>query len=98
MMQPGVKFYVLRYHKDVVQKDIPRLSATDRLRIKQAIETKLANNPLLFGVPLRTSLAGYRKLRIGNYRAVFGIEKETVKILGIMHRSVIYEKIEKREW
>ena len=88
--------FAIRYHELVVRDDIPRLPKTMRLRIKRAIEQRLMSEPELYGKPLRRSLHGYRKLRVGDYRVIFKIEKTTVKILIIDHRSVVYENIWKR--
>jgi len=43
--------------------------------------------------PLRKSLRGYWKLRVGDYRVVFIIKGETVYILGIRNRKRIYEEV-----
>ena len=91
----GVSF-ALFYHQDVVQKDIPKLSEQDRKRIKKAIEGKLSTAPEQFGKPLRRSLKGYRKLRVGDYRIIFHIEKKNVMILAIQHRSVVYKQSEQQ--
>lgn len=88
--------FELRYHEMVARCDIPRLPKTIKNRIKRAIEQKLTVHPEHFGKPLRRSLKGYRKLRVGDYRIVFRIEKKLVKIFAIQHRSVIYKKIESR--
>ena len=88
--------FVVVYQKEVVTKDIPALSREWSERIRSAIENKLTSQPEIFGKPLRRSLAGYRKLRIGDYRVVFKIEKRTITILAILHRSVVYQMIEKR--
>ena len=85
----GVKFTV-SYHPAVMLEDVPKLSTSVQRRIKQAIEQKLTTFPEQFGKPLRRSLAGYRKLRVGDYRVVFRIEGRTVKIFLIQHRSVVY--------
>ena len=52
--------------------------------------------PDVFGIPLRRSLKGHRKLRVGDYRIVFRIEKKTVLILAILHRSVVYQRTSRR--
>jgi mRNA interferase RelE/StbE len=91
----GIRFDI-RYHELVVQKDIPRLSSLWRAKIKQAIESKLNTHPENYGKPLRQSLKGYRKLRVGDYRVVFRIERSIVKILLIQHRSIVYKIIKKR--
>ena len=84
------------YHRLVVTRDIPKLSSEWREKIKLAIEERLQSHPDLYGKPLRRSLKGYRKLRVGDYRIIFSIEKNVVKVLAIQHRSVIYEEMGKR--
>ena len=91
----GVNFDVI-YHPDVAKKDIPKLSTFDKDKIKKAIEEKLVVYPELFGKPLRRSLKGYRKLRAGDYRIIYRIEGKEVKIFYIGHRSIVYEKANKR--
>ncbi len=88
--------YTVTYHEAVVAEDIPKLGGTVKKQIRLAIEKKLTTHPEIFGVPLRRSLKGYRKLRVGDYRVIFRIEKETVKIFIIGHRSIVYQKIDKR--
>lgn len=88
--------YRVSYHHLVVREDIPRLSAEWKDRIRTAIEDRLITQPDLYGKPLRRSLKGYRKLRVGDYRVIFRIENDVVKILVIQHRSVVYEEVKKR--
>jgi len=88
--------FELRYHPDVKSIDIPLLDAKLRTRIKNAIERRLITAPHLYGEPLRKTLRGYWKLRIGDYRVVFKIVAEEVWILGIIHRKKVYEAIKKR--
>ncbi len=76
--------------------DIPLLDAKFKTRIKKAIESRLAVAPHLYGEPLRKTLRGYWKLRVGDYRVVFKVVNEEVWILGIIHRKKVYEAIEKR--
>ena len=90
-----MKFEV-HYHHLVLREDIPKLSKSWGTQIKQAIENKLMVRPEIFGKPLRKSLKGYRKLRIEDYRVIFKIEKDIVKIFAIQHRSVIYNIVHKR--
>ena len=84
------------YHEVVVKDDILKLSSFWKAKIKTAIENKLTEHPELFGKPLRKSLKGYRKLRVGDYRVIFRIEKMAIKILAIQHRSVVYKIINRR--
>jgi mRNA interferase RelE/StbE len=91
----GMRF-VLSYHQSVVDEDIPGLPKKERGRIRKAIEEKLTTRPEAFGKPLRRSLKGYRRLRVGEYRVIFRIEEHTVRIFAIKHRSVVYEDGESR--
>lgn len=84
------------YHPLVVCDDIPRLSAEWKTKIQKAIEERLTAHPETYGKPLRRSLKGYRKLRVGDYRIIFLLKKSTVKIIIIQHRSVVYNRINKR--
>ena len=88
--------YVVTYHPRVIRDDIPALDAAWRSQIKTAIERKLVTEPDVFGIPLRRSLKGHRKLRVGDYRIVFRIEKKTVLILAILHRSGVYQRTSRR--
>lgn len=83
--------FTIYYHPKVIRGDIPLLSTTWKVRIKSAIEEKLTTTPEKFGKPLRQSLSGYRKLRVGDYRIVFRIKDRTVLIFAILHRSVVYK-------
>jgi mRNA interferase RelE/StbE len=88
--------YRLRYHPDVKEKDLPRLNRTIQKRIKTAIEQRLMAAPEKYSEPLRRTLKGYRKLRVGDYRIVLKLESEDILILGICHRKDVYERMERR--
>ncbi len=88
--------YEILYVDKVVKHDIPKISGIYKHRIKTAIETKLAQEPDLYGKPLRRSLKGYYKQRVGDYRVIFRIENNKVKIFVIAHRRVVYEIISTR--
>lgn len=88
--------FELKYHPDFKAIDIPQLDAKMKTRIKNAIETRLGTEPERYGSPLRKTLHGYWKLRVGDYRVVFKIVGAEVWILGIIHRRKVYEAVEKR--
>lgn len=88
--------FEIQYHELVYREDIPKLPKTLKKRIKRAIEEKLMTHPEIYGKPLRRSLRGYRKLRVGDYRIIFQITGKIVKIFIIQHRSKIYEMSPKR--
>jgi mRNA interferase RelE/StbE len=85
--------YRIQYLESVVREDIPRLSRAIRDQIKTAIERKLSLHPIEFGKPLRYSLRGARRLRVGDWRAIYKIEPPaTVLVVKIGHRREVYEE------
>lgn len=88
--------YTLVYHPDIKKKDIPAINRDIAKRIERAIETRLTTDPHRYGAPLRRTLRGYWKLRVGDYRVVFRVVRNEVWIFGIMHRRDVYKRIEKR--
>ena len=87
--------FELVYHAEVTA-DVARLDERLKHRIKTAIETRLTTAPHQYGEPLRKTLKGFWKLRVGDYRVVFKISGHEVWILGIINRKDVYEKVEKR--
>jgi mRNA interferase RelE/StbE len=88
--------FELRYHPDVRDVDIPQLNETLKKRIKKAIEERLSISPHQYGDPLRKTLKGYWKLRVGDYRVVYKVEGNEVWIFAIINRKDVYKKIIKR--
>lgn len=82
--------YEVVYHPLVISEDIPKLGTAMKKRVKAAIEEKLTSRPEVFGIPLRHSKKGDRKLRVGDYRIIFRITGKQVKVYIIAHRSVVY--------
>jgi addiction module RelE/StbE family toxin len=91
---PGNKNYQINYLASVVSDDIPLLPKRMRNSIKKAIEERLMIDPIGFGKPLRYSLRGHRRLRVGDYRIVYRIDSEEkiVLVIAIKHRKDIYEE------
>jgi mRNA interferase RelE/StbE len=88
--------FELRYHPDVKDIDLPKLDERIKNRIRNAIARRLTIAPHQYGKPLKRTLKGYWKLRVGDYRIVFKVVKNEVWILGIIHRKKVYEESEKR--
>jgi len=88
--------YTLVYHPDVRSEDLPKISRNLRERIAHAIEARLGTELQRYGEPLRRTLKGYWKLRVGDYRVVFKMAGLEVRIYGIIHRREVYERIGKR--
>ncbi|MGB6411201.1 MAG: type II toxin-antitoxin system RelE/ParE family toxin [Candidatus Deferrimicrobiaceae bacterium] len=85
--------FTVKYHPDVREVDLPRINVKMRERIRRAIESRLMTAPQEYGLPLRKSLGGYWKLRVGDFRIVFKVQGEVVYVLGIRHRKKIYEEV-----
>jgi mRNA interferase RelE/StbE len=88
--------FTLRYHPAVRSDDLPLIDRKMKDRIRKAIEERLQTLPHEYGEPLRKTLKGYWKLRVGDYRVVYKIMKSEVWILGIRHRKEIYKDVDKR--
>lgn len=88
--------FELRYHPDVRDIDIPKLNETLKKRIKKAIEERLSISPHQYGEPLRKTLKGYWKLRVGDYRVVYKVDRNEVLIFAIINRKDVYKKTVKR--
>jgi mRNA interferase RelE/StbE len=84
--------YIIEYDIAIEEK-LREFSKPIREMIRKAIEKKLTVDPISFGKPLRYSLKGYRRLRIGDYRVIYKIieDKVLVFIVDIDHRKDVYE-------
>lgn len=84
--------YIIEYDVDIVEK-LQVLPKSIKEMIRKAIEKKLTVDPVAFGKPLRYSLKGYRRLRVGDYRVTYKIieDKVLVIIVDLDHRKDIYE-------
>ena len=85
--------YRIIYHPDIVKEDLPRIPQNIKNTIRRAIETRLISNPHLTGEPLRQSLKGHRKLRVGDYRVIYRVKGNKIIVLKIGHRKEVYSKI-----
>ena len=88
--------YRLIYHPDVKNTDLPKIDNKNKAMIKRAIKERLATQPEKYGSPLRRTLKGYWKLRVGDYRVIFKISGYDIFILGIMNRKSVYSQVNKR--
>ncbi len=85
--------YEIIYLESVVKDDIKKLGLSEKKRIKKVIEEKLMIDPIRFGKPLQYSLKGCRRLRFGDWRIIYKIEKEfqTILIVKIGHRREVHD-------
>lgn len=88
--------YTVKYGSEVKTDDLPNIDKQSRARIKKTIEERLAVHPDVFGRPLRRTLKGYWKLRVGEYRIISKVFKQTVRVYAIIHRKEAYKQVRKR--
>ena len=88
--------YTPIYHPDVLKEDLTGIPANIRSRIRKAIENRLMKDPIMFGQPLRQSLKGHRKLRVGDWRVIYRIEHSNIIILKIGNRKDVYQEVVRR--
>lgn len=84
-----------QYHPKIID-DLKRISAPIKKDIQRAIEEKLTTTPEFFGKPLQFSLKGLRSMRVGDYRVIFVLAGNVVRVVLIEHRSIAYKAITKR--
>jgi mRNA interferase RelE/StbE len=89
--------YSVIYHPDIKKRDIPAIDGNLQQRLRKAIETRLMVAPQDYGEPLRKTLKGYWKLRVGDYRIVFWIDGKDILILGICDRKAVYPLMQSRQ-
>lgn len=87
--------YKILFHAEV-KKDLKGLPTSHIAAIKTAISERLSRHPYDFKALSGKKFHGLYRLRVADYRIVYYIEDETVKILAIGHRSKIYKFLEKR--
>lgn len=92
-MTHGNKLYEVDYLESVIDEDIAIIPKPIKKTIKRAIEERLIIDPVGFGKPLRYSLKGHRRLRVGDYRVVYRIQEDirTILVVAIKHRKEVYD-------
>lgn len=87
--------FTVIFHPDAA-KEIARLNEDLKQRIKTAITERLMTEPALYGKPLRATLKGYWKLRVGDYRLVFSVYDTEIIVFAVCHRKEVYDLIHRR--
>jgi len=77
------------FHPEAAQ-GIAAIPAPMKQRLQKAVQERLMVEPTLYGKPLRATLKGYWKLRVGDYRVVYSIQGSEVLIYAICHRRHVY--------
>jgi len=82
--------YSIKFAENVVKEQIPAIPMPYRQQIKRAIEERLNVEPVKLGKPLKYSLFGLRRLRVGEWRIVYRINGVAVEIIKIGNRKEVY--------
>lgn len=70
-----------------------------QIRLLNAMDDRLAVDPSAYGAPLRKTLKGYWKLRVGDYRIVYRLAGRDALVLGIGNRKDVDRWIgQRRGW
>ncbi|MDI6756739.1 MAG: type II toxin-antitoxin system RelE/ParE family toxin [Endomicrobiia bacterium] len=88
--------YIVVYHPKVKTRDIPAVSPPDRAPLRSAIENRLLADPFRYGLPLKRGLKGYRKLRVGDYRIIYYVSGNEIRVVVIGHRKDVYQRTTRR--
>ena len=83
--------YHVKFAEIVVKEQIPAIPKPYRQQIRRAIEERLTVDPVKFGKPLKYSLLGFRRLRVGDWRIIYRVNGNDVEIVKIGNRKEIYE-------
>jgi mRNA interferase RelE/StbE len=88
------------YHPEV-QDDYRKLGRVEARNIQAVIDARLVNGePDKSGKPLHGALAGFRRMRTGDTRIVYRVNKGKIEILiiavGMRRDDEVYEKAGKR--
>lgn len=72
--------YLLRYHPLTWKEDFKHIDQPQQQRLIRTIEKKLTTRPDQYGHPLTGLLQGYWKLKVGEYRVVYRIERQEIVV------------------
>ena len=87
--------YKIFFHSEV-KKDLKSLPISHLTTLKTAVNERLSQHPYDFKALSGKKYRGLYRLRVADYRIVYYIENEIVRILAIGHRSKIYKFLENR--
>ena len=86
--------YLIEFSDKAREIQLPKIPKNMRIRILNAIQERLTVNPEERGKPLIKEWKDHRRIRVGDYRVIYKIEKERVVVLvvEIDHRKDVYLK------
>jgi len=89
--------YQVKFAQETIDyRFLKKLPKTEKEKLFSEITLKLGAEPLVFGKPLRSSLKGFRRLRVGKLRVIYKIEQTVVKVYYIGRKPAVYEEFLKK--
>ncbi|MCP5047346.1 MAG: type II toxin-antitoxin system RelE/ParE family toxin [bacterium] len=84
--------YELIWHEGVL-KDLKKLDKEVARKIVTKVKNYLIVDPLSLGKPLKGNFSGLYRYRIGDYRVIYSVNRQEVKIniLAARHRKDVYK-------
>lgn len=77
---------------DSAIKQLGKIDKQNRKRIAEKLEFyAVQDNPLSFAEPIKDSRFGSYRFRVGDYRAIVDVEKDTILVHRVGHRREIYK-------
>ncbi len=87
-------------HRLVIDEDFKKINAHDQSIILKTIRKKLSTAPEKYGSPLRHDLKGFRKLKISDFRVVYTMKKNEIKVyvvkVGLRKDEKVYKEMMQR--
>ncbi len=87
----------IKFHPLVVKEDLKRIDPSWRRRIIKTIKKKLSVDPSNYGEPLKGIYKKYWKLKVGDYRVIYKIEKKEIVVyvikVGIRKDYKVYKEL-----
>ena len=86
--------FKIEYSESFCPKYLAKIPTDMRIKIKKFIENRIAAYPHEAGDPLKGTLVGLWRARVGDYRIIYEIQKDRVivRIIKIGHRKDIYDR------
>jgi len=92
--------YTVLIDELVFKEDFRKIDKPDQQKIIKSIRKKLTRDPEGFGAPLRGNLKNLWKLRVGQFRVVYEINKQEIVVyvvkVGFRRDEEVYREVLKR--
>jgi mRNA interferase RelE/StbE len=87
----------VKIHRLVLEEDFKQIDKAAQKAVLKAIYKKLSLDPDHYGAPLKGDLKQYRKLKIMDYRVIYLVQKQEVKVLvlkvGLRRDDEVYREM-----